>query len=213
GGRQPAESFAENQYRSHRPRPPGRSVPENWTPETGCDQLGAGADRVEPHPCRGRRSGRPGASAEEARFREDEVGQGRGREAIVIFHRRDAEIAERIFFASPSDRVGKAIKRFSPRSRRLGGDYAINAAKLIPCSPTMRSAWSSPGDAAIPSRRIPTATTFNATATVWSMRAPFAGWKRRHRFSPAVTPTTSATGLRTPSRWRRSLAPSPRNLD
>src|SRR5450759_4791348 len=47
-----AEGFAENQYRSHRPRPPGRSVPENRTPEAGCDQLGARADRVEPHDCR-----------------------------------------------------------------------------------------------------------------------------------------------------------------
>ena len=26
------------------------------------------------------------------------------------------------------------------------------------------------------------------------VHAPFAGWKRRRRFSPAVTPTTSATG-------------------
>ena len=38
---QPAEGFAENQYRSHRARPSRRSVPEDRTPETGCDTTGS----------------------------------------------------------------------------------------------------------------------------------------------------------------------------
>jgi len=35
---------------------------------------------------------------------------------------------------------------------------------------------------------------FSATATVSFTPAPFGGWKRRRRSSPAVLPITSATG-------------------
>ena len=63
----------------------------------GRHELGARADRVEPHDCGGSRSGRRSASAEEARLREDEAGQGRRREAVVsIFNRQNAETAENI---------------------------------------------------------------------------------------------------------------------
>ncbi len=59
-----------------------------------------------------------------------------------------------------------------------------NAAKLFSCSPTLRSTWKILADAAIPSRRIPTATTFSVTATASCMPALFAGLRRRRRCSP-----------------------------
>ena len=66
-------------------------------------------DRVEPHHCRRGRSGRCGAGAEEARFREDEAGQGRGREAVVGFspsRRRPPRLPSRCFSCSVVKQIG-----------------------------------------------------------------------------------------------------------
>src|SRR5271163_3858269 len=94
----------------------------------------------------------------------------------------------------PHDSKGTENRGVGGRSRIEAVLRNANAAKLHLCSPTTRCASKTLTDAAIPSRNILTATIFSATVIGWFMLALFAGWKRKHRFSRGVIPTTSATG-------------------
>jgi tetratricopeptide (TPR) repeat protein len=68
-------------------------------------------------------------------------------------------------------------------------------------------------DGATPRRGTLIGASTSAIATAWFIRGHFVAWKARLRYSRHDFPTTSETGSRTPSKCRRSPAPSPDSWD
>src|SRR5207245_636647 len=77
---------------------------------------------------------------------------------------------------------------------RFSGSRWSGPSQLFPLRPRGPCAQKKPADGVFPSRTILTAALMRGTATVSSIRAPFAASKPRPRFSPPATRTIFAIG-------------------